>query len=651
MRHIRSSLGVLAVGVSLSTTLFITLWNFEIKDAQGDFSSVAQERLDALETNVTLTVNNLVSLGGLFDASHEVERQQFDHFTAPLLARNQAIQALEWIPRVPRQGRRHYEQAARRDGFPSFQFTERRSPTLLVPAGERDEYFPVFFVAPFKGNEKAMGFDLASDLVRKAALQESADSGRLVATSRIKLVQETADQYGFLVYRPIYEKAVEPASEAQRRKSLVGFALAVFRVGDIVEKVGATPSLVSGLNLAIFDCDAKTGERLLYPKGAHLDSVQDLPEGFRLTQTISVAGRTWELAAYPRPNSFRPVQWSSWAAFLTGLLLTAMLAAYLAIRKVSQETLEASEQRYRSLVHNIPDVIWTADANGAFSYISPNIEKLSGFTLDEIHAQGARLFLDCVHPNDLLKVRQGFEALFTQGQAYDVECRVRRKNGEWIWVRDRALTTYARNGVLYADGILSNITRRKQVEESLRVQSETARALAESETLKSAAPAILQSLCQVLGWDCGVLWEVDRKANLLRCVKSWHSTVPDLAELEEVERRLTFSPGDGIVGSVWQSGQPVWIPDITPLGGPVKIAVGMGLRTVVAFPIVSGGVVMSVMELLSRQVEPDGSVGHLVDMMLVGPDGRLVREYNGEVVKAQDIVDDVRKALNEGSAA
>jgi protein SCO1/2 len=54
---------------------------------------------------------------------------------------------------------------------------------------------------------------------------------------------------------------------------------------------------------------------------------------------------------------------------------------------------------------------------------------------------------------------------------------------------------------------------------------------------------------------------------------------------------------------------------------------------------------------LSRQVEPDGSVGHLVDMMLIGPDGRLVREYNGEVVKAQEIVDDVKKTLNKGGAA
>jgi len=53
---------------------------------------------------------------------------------------------------------------------------------------------------------------------------------------------------------------------------------------------------------------------------------------------------------------------------------------------------------------------------------------------------------------------------------------------------------------------------------------------------------------------------------------------------------------------------------------------------------------------LSRQVEPDGSVGHLVDMMLIGADGRLIQEYNGEVVKAQDIVNDVKKTLNKGGA-
>ena len=51
---------------------------------------------------------------------------------------------------------------------------------------------------------------------------------------------------------------------------------------------------------------------------------------------------------------------------------------------------------------------------------------------------------------------------------------------------------------------------------------------------------------------------------------------------------------------------------------------------------------------ISREIGPDGSVGHVVDMMLIGPDGRVVQEYNGEVVKAQNIVDDVRKTLHKG---
>lgn len=200
MRRILPPLGIIAAGVLLSVIVFATLRNLETENARASFDGVAQERLDALETNVTLTLNNLVSIGALFDALPEGKRDQFGRFTIPLLARNQAIQALEWIPRVPNGSRTSYEENARQDGFRSFQFKERISQDNMARAGEREEYFPVFFVAPFGGNEKALGFDLASDPVRRAALQSAADSGQMVATSRVKLVQEKSDQYGFLVF-------------------------------------------------------------------------------------------------------------------------------------------------------------------------------------------------------------------------------------------------------------------------------------------------------------------------------------------------------------------------------------------------------------------------------------------------------------------
>jgi len=137
-------------------------------------------------------------------------------------------------------------------------------------------------------------------------------------------------------------------------------------------------------------------------------------------------------------------------------------------KKRAEQALIDAEEKHRSLIANIPDVAWTLDASGRFAFISPKIEKLSGYSMAEIEQQGAALFLQAMHPEDRGRVQAAMKGLFSRGEAYDVECRVQRRSGEWVWVHDRAVATYEKNGRRFADGLLSDITGRKRSEEALR---------------------------------------------------------------------------------------------------------------------------------------------------------------------------------------
>ena len=80
------SLVAVALGVPLTVSIFVTLRDMETKISRAIFESVARERLDALETNVALTLDNLVSVTAFFEASASFDRAGFERFVTPLLA-------------------------------------------------------------------------------------------------------------------------------------------------------------------------------------------------------------------------------------------------------------------------------------------------------------------------------------------------------------------------------------------------------------------------------------------------------------------------------------------------------------------------------------------------------------------------------------
>ena len=224
---------VIALGVALSGLVFVVIRSWELRGLQNDVRKIAQERVELLNSHIMRSTEVLHEIASFYSASGAVSRVQFEIFTRSAILRQPELQALEWVPRVPAALRQEYEAAVRAE-HPLFQFTETKDDTTIVSESSRDEYFPVYFVEPLAGNEAAFGLDLRSDATRKSALEKARDTGTQVATPAIRLAQEVGTQLGFLVFHPLY-RAAQNGGIAERRESLAGFAVAVFRIGNLVE--------------------------------------------------------------------------------------------------------------------------------------------------------------------------------------------------------------------------------------------------------------------------------------------------------------------------------------------------------------------------------------------------------------------------------
>ncbi|HEX3855694.1 MAG TPA: MASE1 domain-containing protein [Verrucomicrobiae bacterium] len=170
-------------------------------------------------------------------------------------------------------------------------------------------------------------------------------------------------------------------------------------------------------------------------------------------------------------------------------------------RKQSEQALRASEEKYRSLVDHIPDVVWTADSNRDLIYISGNVVKVLGHHAQEL--LGGQLWLNRIHPEDAARVEQAYQKLFSDGEKFDVEYRICRKDGEWVWLHNRALTTQPRGGIMCADGIFTDITQRRQSEAAIQQTKDAAEAanLAKSQFLANMSHELRTPLNAIIGFS------------------------------------------------------------------------------------------------------------------------------------------------------
>jgi PAS domain S-box-containing protein len=142
--------------------------------------------------------------------------------------------------------------------------------------------------------------------------------------------------------------------------------------------------------------------------------------------------------------------------------------------------LQTSENKYRSLIANIPGVVWTTDQNGNTSFISSNIENIYGYTPDEIYKHGESLWFGRIHPEDVEKIKKSYQDVFERQTPLDIEYRIKRKDGKWICLHDRSIGAYEIDGIKYADGVFFDITDRKKAEQELRIERDFIKRLQEA---------------------------------------------------------------------------------------------------------------------------------------------------------------------------
>lgn len=144
-------------------------------------------------------------------------------------------------------------------------------------------------------------------------------------------------------------------------------------------------------------------------------------------------------------------------------------------RRKAETRLRESEAKYRDLVEQIEEVIFTADMDGVFTYVSPMAETLSGYKPEEMVGHSIAEFVD---PLFLPKVQARFQTL-AGGNLEPIEFRVRIKSGDLRWVRSSSTAILESGRPVGMRAVLADITAQKRAQETVNLLSHAIKSVAE----------------------------------------------------------------------------------------------------------------------------------------------------------------------------
>ncbi|MCK9566661.1 MAG: PAS domain S-box protein, partial [Methanothrix sp.] len=186
-------------------------------------------------------------------------------------------------------------------------------------------------------------------------------------------------------------------------------------------------------------------------------------------------------------------------------------------QKEANEALRKSEEKYRRLIENSHDIIFTFTSEGRFTFVSPSCSTLLGYQVNQIAGKSYKQF---VHPDDTPRCMEFMRALAETGQRQTgIELRVQHADGTWRWLCVNAVPLKDEFGIIDGiEGSATDITEIKRAETVSRLHYDLGLALNSSEDLHQALERVLEVALQLESFDCGGVYEVDPVSGMLDLV-------------------------------------------------------------------------------------------------------------------------------------
>jgi PAS domain S-box-containing protein len=291
------------------------------------------------------------------------------------------------------------------------------------------------------------------------------------------------------------------------------------------------------------------------------------------------------------------------------------------------DKLKASESRYRSIFDNAVEGIFQTTPDGRFVEANWALARMYGFKdpkelVEKMSDIGTQLYVDPAQREALLA------ALQAEDVVSNLEFEVVRADGRTIWLRENVRAVRGEsNELLYLEGTVEDVSDRWWAEQRRRLQYATARVFNEAASLAEARPKILQTICEIVDWDLGAVWDVNASEGFLECDEIWHTPEVDVAGFEKANSNTTYPLGHGLAGEVWRTGEPRWISNLAAERSfpNAAIAVNAGMGSAFGIPIKVRGEVQHVLEFFSPKISlPDpellqtlsaisNQLGHLIE--------------------------------------